>query len=127
MFSQVYAPYYLAADFTVRLQREMLMQWFKGWSGAVAAVFGTGRVQTDDEREPLSRNGRGEDADGQPAEPTRTAEAAETGTAGSGRESYDIADDEQLLRRAYFKWVDEGYPDGQHLRHYFEARHEVRG
>ena len=61
MFSQVYAPYYIAADFTVRLQREMLMQWIKGWSGAVEAVFGTGRAQTDDEREPLSRNGRGED------------------------------------------------------------------
>ena len=125
MFSQVYAPYYIAADFTVRLQREMLMQWFKGWSGVVEAVFGTGRVQTADERGPLSRNGRGED--GQPAEPTRTAEAAETGTAGSGRASYNIADDEQLLRRAYFKWGDEGYPDGQHLRPYFEALHEVRG
>jgi Protein of unknown function (DUF2934) len=118
VFSQVYAPYYLAADFTVRLQREMLMQWFKGWSRAVGAVFGTGRVQTADEREPLSSNGRGEDADGQSAVPTRTA--------GSGRESRTIALEESILRRAYFKWVDEGCPDGHHLRHYFEAQHEVR-
>ena len=111
----------------MRLQREILIQWLKGWSGAVAAVFGTGRVQAADEREPLSRDGRGEDADTQPATPSLSPEAAETGTAGGGRESYDIADDEQIHRRAYFKWVDEGCPDGQHLRHYFEAQHEVRG
>ena len=119
VFSQVHAPYYLAADITVRLQGEILMQWFKGWSEVVAAVVGTGRVQTDDEQEPLTRNGRGEDVDGQPAAPSRTA--------GSGWESYNIAVEEPILRRAYFKWVDEGCPDGQHIRHYFEALHEVRG
>jgi hypothetical protein len=127
VFPQFYAPCYLAADFAARLQREMLMQCFKGWSGAVDAVFGTGRVQTADEREPLTGNGRGGGADGKAVALSRTAEAAETGTAGSGRESYNIADDEQIHRRAYFKWVDEGYPDGQHLRHYFDAQHEVRG
>jgi hypothetical protein len=127
VFSQVHAPYYLAADFTVRLQGEILMQWFKGWSEVVAAVVGTGRVQTDDKREPLTRNGRGEGADGQPSTPSRSPEAAETGTAESGRQSYNIADEASVLRRAYFKWVDEGYPEGQHIRHYFEALHEVRG
>jgi hypothetical protein len=129
VFSQVYAPYCLAADFSVRLQGEILMQWFKGWSELVAAMFGTGRVQTDDEREPLTRNGRGEAGGGQPVAAPSSTEAAETRTAGSGWESYNIAmaDEVSVLRHAYFKWVDERYPDGQHLRHYFEALHEVRG
>ena len=54
---------------TVRPRREILIQWLKGWSGAVAAMFGTGRVRIEDEREPLSGDGRGEDADGRPATP----------------------------------------------------------
>ena len=59
MFSQLYAPYYLAADFTVRLQREILIQWLNGWSGAVAAVVRAGHVQTEDEREPLTEERTG--------------------------------------------------------------------
>ena len=31
-----------------------------------------------------------------------------------------------ILHRAYLKWLDEGCPDGQELRHYFEAAQEVR-
>jgi Protein of unknown function (DUF2934) len=102
------------------------MQWFKGWSEVVAAVVGTGRDQTDDKREPLTRNGRGEGADGQPIAASSSTEAAETGTAESVRQSYNIADEASVLRRAYFKWVDEGHPEGQHIRHYFGALHEFR-
>lgn len=32
----------------------------------------------------------------------------------------------QILRRAYFKWIDESRPDGQDRRHYFEAAREVQ-
>ena len=98
------------------------MQWSKRWSEVVAAVVGT-----DDKREPLPRNGRGEAGDGQPVAASSSTEATETETARSGRESYNIAVEEPILRRAYFKWVEEGCPDGQHIRHYFEALHEVRG
>jgi hypothetical protein len=40
---------------------------------------------------------------------------------------YKEVSEEQILRCAYFKWVDEGHPDGQHIRHYFEAAQELQG
>ncbi len=65
--------------------------------------------------------------EGQPVEPSHMAQETGTTTAHEGHMPDKEVSEEQLLRCAYFKWVDEGYPEGQHLRHYFEAAQELQG
>jgi uncharacterized protein (TIGR02271 family) len=90
-------------------------------------VQGTERVDGEVRKEEVRvvRVERAGDADG-PA-----AAARDTNTAGSdeaaARDTNTAGSDEAMIRQqAYLKWLEEGRPDGQDRRHYFEAAQEVR-
>ena len=115
MLYQVFLPYWLSADFMIRLQWEMLWQWLDQWS-VVTAARGGGREQCD---ETVGVQGRPRDADSPQITPVTTAE--------KGLVTTKDDDEASILHRAYLKWLSEGCPDGQHLRHYFEAARELQG
>jgi Protein of unknown function (DUF2934) len=113
---QALVPCWLATDLVTRLQREMLCQWLDQWSAVMAAASGGGRAERGQTVGVHGRSGNG-------GSPQITA--AET----AGRGLVTIKDDDEasIRHRAYLKWLGEGRPDGQHLRHYFEAAREVQG
>lgn len=116
MLHQVLFPYWLAADFMMRLQREILCQWLDRVPVVTVAASGGGRAERG-----RTAGVQGQSADG--GSPRIIA----AGTA--ERRLMTIKDDDEasILHRAYLKWLGEGCPDGQHLRHYFEAAREVHG
>ncbi len=115
MLHQVLSPYWLTADFMMRLQREMLCQWLDQMSVMTAAMGGGGEGRG----RRVGVEGRSGDGNSPQITPIATAE----------RRLMTIKDDDEapILHRAYLKWLGEGCPDGQHLRHYFEAAREVQG
>ncbi len=117
----------------------MLDQWLDAWTTVMAATVGGGRAQRvhNDGGSGRSRedgtglmDGRSESTDRQSDAPPRTTEHsprdAGAGVAETGPTRVGETEEEQILHRAYLKWLGEGCPDGQHLRHYYEALHEVR-
>lgn len=115
MLHQVLFPYWLTADFMMRFQRELLCQWLDQCSAMTAAMGGGGEERG---RTAGVQEGSGDGGSLQ-LTPIATAE----------RGLVTIKADEKapILHRAYLKWLGEGCPDGQHLRHYFEAAREVQG
>ncbi len=139
MLHQVLAPYWLAADFGLRLQRAMLGRWLDAWSGLITAAVG-GRAERvgaagGRERRPGDDAGPGDGPHEGPDRPPASSsckiegwpQVVEAGMAEAGPVADRDAEEAQILHRAYLKWLGEGRPDGQHLRHYFEAERGIRG
>jgi hypothetical protein len=126
---QVLAPYCMAAEFGLRLQSEMLAQWLDAWSGLITAAVGGRanqvRAAGGRERRPGDNAGPGggphEGAARPPGPASRKAEDPLQVVAVRTAEKVYVTDrdaeEAQILRRAYLKWLGEGRTEGQHLRH----------